>query len=327
MDGLALAAALAVMGAIVTGMIAFHQGTLNPRGQVERRLGAVLSNNAFEAATYDLAALRPPRAGRVPFLGSLLEGKSWTEEVALRLERADVRLTVSEFVSLRFLMALGGGVLPFILLGGGAFAFIGSAGGVFAGFMLPSFYLSFAQGRRTRKLGEQLVEGLSLVSSSLKAGFGLMQSLELASREVQHPLSTELRRTLHDINIGSSTEAALQGFSRRSGSEDVDIVITAMLVQQSTGGNLSEILDNVAHTMRERIRIRGEIKTLTMQQVLTGFIIGGLPIVMMGLFSVISADYMDPLFNKTAGNVMLIGAGMLELFGVLLIKKILAIEV
>jgi tight adherence protein B len=154
-----------------------------------------------------------------------------------------------------------------------------------------------------------------------------MQSFELASKQLEHPISTEVRRTLHDTNVGASVETALQGLAKRSGSRDFDIVITAMLVQQATGGNLSEILDNVAHTMRERVRIRGEISTLTAQQMLTGFIIGGLPLVMAGAFSVISPDYMTPLIETTAGNVMLVGSGMLELFGVFLIKRILAIEV
>jgi tight adherence protein B len=107
----------------------------------------------------------------------------------------------------------------------------------------------------------------------------------------------------------------------------MDIVITAMIIQQSTGGNLAEILDNVGHTMRERIRIRGEIKTLTTQQLLTGFIIGGLPICLLVFFYVTNPEYVMPLFTETIGNVMLIGAALLELFGVLVIKKILSIEV
>jgi tight adherence protein B len=176
-------------------------------------------------------------------------------------------------------------------------------------------------------LNSQLPDALSLLANSLKAGFGLMQALDLASRELSHPLSTELRRALTDINVGLSSDQALIAMAKRSGSEDLDIVITAMLVQQSTGGNLAEILESVAHTMRERIRIRGEIKTLTTQQVFTGFIIGSLPIAIGLLISVINPSYIEPLFTKTVGHVMLAGAGVLEFFGIMLIKKILAIEV
>jgi tight adherence protein B len=127
--------------------------------------------------------------------------------------------------------------------------------------------------------------------------------------------------------VGSSTEAALQSLAKRTGSKDFDIVITAMLIQQSTGGNLAEILENVAHTMRERVRIRGEIATLTSQQMLTGYIIGGLPIAMGVAFTFINPSYITPLFTTNAGHVLLMGAVVLEFFGVMLIRKILAIEV
>jgi tight adherence protein B len=168
---------------------------------------------------------------------------------------------------------------------------------------------------------------LTMIANALKAGFGLMQSLDLTSREMGHPIATELRRALTDINVGSTTEEALMNMAKRSGSADLDIVITAMLVQQSTGGNLAEILDNVAHTMRERIRIRGEIKTLTSQQMLTGIVIGALPVFLAMIISVINPSYMTPLYTEVAGRFMLIGAGFMEFIGVMVIRKILAIEV
>ena len=314
------------MGAIVSGMLAVAGSS--PRHNLARRLDTVLASSpGFETAALVPAVLRPKKAGRVPIISTFLEGRPWTEEMAMRLERADVNLTVSEFVCARIFLALLAALVLMLFLGVGVLGATAMAGAGFAGYRLPSFYVSFAQGRRVKRLNDQLVEALSLISNSLKAGFGLMQSLDLASKELHHPLSTELRRSLHDINIGSSTDDALQNLARRSGSDDFDIVITAMLIQQSTGGNLAEILDNVGHTMRERIRIRGEIKTLTTQQLLTGFIIGGMPVVMIILFSLINPGYMTPLLSGIAGNIMLIGAGMLETFGILLIKKILAIEV
>jgi tight adherence protein B len=247
--------------------------------------------------------------------------------MTLRLEQADIKLTVSEFVAARIFLALALGCLPLLYLGTKPIGLAAMAAIAFVGYLFPSFYLSFARGRRISRLEAQLVEALSLISNSIKAGFGLMQSLDLASREMTHPIATEIRRTLYDVNVGAATEDAFHNFAKRCGSDDIDIVVTAMMIQQSTGGNLSEILDNVAHTMRERIRIRGEIKTLTTQQLLTGFIVGGLPFAMMGLFSVLNPLYMMPLFTETVGNLMLIAAGGLELFGILVIKKILQIEV
>jgi tight adherence protein B len=154
-----------------------------------------------------------------------------------------------------------------------------------------------------------------------------MQSLELVGRELEHPIATDMKRTLQEIQVGSTTEEALLNFSARSGSQDLDIVVTAMLIQQSTGGNLAEILDNVCHTMRERIRIRGEIKTLTTQGTMTGFIIGGLPIFIGLIVSLINPGYIEPLFSTLAGNAMLGFGVVLETIGGLVIKKIMAIEV
>jgi tight adherence protein B len=166
-----------------------------------------------------------------------------------------------------------------------------------------------------------------MLANALKSGFGLMQSMDLVARELEHPIATDIRRMLQDINVGAATDEALANFARRSGSSDLDIVVTAMLIQQSTGGNLAEILETVGHTMRERIRIRGEIKTLTTQQVMTGAIIGALPIFIALAISVINPDYIGLLFTRTVGQVMIAGAIMMELFGMFVIKRILAIEV
>lgn len=319
------------MGALVFGLMALYGVSAHPRGSLQRRLGTMLGEGggggSFEASPLDFEGLRPTKVGRTPILASLLQGKSWTAQVVDDLEKADIKLTVSEYVALRVMLALFSALAPLLMLGRGPEGMSAMAVAALAGFMLPSFYVKMSKGRRLKKMENQLIEALSLISNSLKAGFGLLQSFELASRQMDHPIATEIRRTLYDINVGMSNEAALLALAKRSGSNDFDIVITAMLIQQSTGGNLAEILDNVAHTMRERIRIRGEIATLTAQQMLTGMIIGGLPFVMALGFTLISPSYMTPLLHSTEGNVMLIGAGCLELFGILLIKKILAIEV
>jgi tight adherence protein B len=327
MDPLALAAALAVMAAIVALLVAVYQMTASPRDLLERRLESVIGDTGTFEDAYAREALRPKRIGRVPVISALLEGRSWTEATADALERADLQLTVSEYVALRALAALALSAVALIAVGGGPAGIGVAVVAAATGFLAPAFYLKFAQSRRAATLEKQLIEALSMISNSLKAGFGLTQALDLASKQMDHPLATEFRRVLYDVNVGSSMDSALKGFGRRSNSSDVDIVVTAILIQQSTGGNLSEILDNVAHTMRERVRIRGEIKTLTAQQMLTGFIIGGLPIVMAGAFTLLSPGYMQPLLTEATGRIMLIGAGLLELFGVLIIRRILAIEV
>jgi tight adherence protein B len=328
MDPLALITALTIMGMIVFGMLALFQSTAHPRRNMERRLGTILGEtDNIDYASVQVEGLRPTRVGHIPLISSLIEGKSWVDSISLSLERADIRLTVSEFISVRILVGLGLALLPVLFIGT---AFLGVLAAIMAGivgYMVPGFYLGYARKRRINKMETQLIEALTLISNSLKAGFGLMQSFDLASKQLEHPIATELRRTLYDVNVGASVEDALQTMAARADSRDLEIVVTGMLIQQSTGGNLGEILENIGHTMRERIRIRGEIKTLTAQQMLTGFVIGGLPFAMMLGFSILSPDYMSPLFTTAAGRLMLVGAGVLETFGIFLIKQILNIEV
>ena len=195
------------------------------------------------------------------------------------------------------------------------------------GYNAPKWYMNHRRKQRIEKLNAQLPEALTMISNSLKAGFGLLQALSVAAEQLSHPISTEFARTIHEMNIGSGAEEALQALSERSDSYDLDIVVTAILVQRTVGGNLGEILDNVANTMRERIRIRGEIQTLTAQQKLTGIVIGLLPLGVGVMFSVLSPGYIDPLFTTVLGKVMLVVAVVLEIVGIMVIQRILNIEV
>ena len=127
--------------------------------------------------------------------------------------------------------------------------------------------------------------------------------------------------------MGASVEQALTSLNERVGSSDFDIVITAILIQRSVGGNLAEILDNVQHTMRERERIRGEIRTLTSQQRMTGYVIGGIPIGLLIIFMIISPEFTSQLFTDPLGRMMLAGAAVSEVIGFLVIQKIVNIEI
>jgi tight adherence protein B len=249
------------------------------------------------------------------------------ERLAIELERADMNFTPGEFIMARIAFLLVGGVVPFFLLKGSVEGAIAGIVGAVVGYNLPKFYLNHRRKQRVAKLNAQLPEALTIISNSLKAGFGLLQALASASDHLAHPISTELSRTIHEMNIGSSAEEALVALSERSGSYDLDIVVTAILVQRTVGGNLGEILDTVADTMRERIRIRGEIQTLTAQQKLTGMVIGALPIGVAILFQVLSPGYIAPLFTTLTGKFMLATAVVLEVVGVLIIQRVLNIEV
>jgi tight adherence protein B len=328
MDLIALLAALAVLGAIVTGLMALYQATANPRGNMERRLGNLMGEGAgFEVSAESLDVLRNRRGGKIPIISALLASREGADDLSIQLERADMKLTASEFVAARIFFGVFGLGIPFLLFGATPRGIIGAIVAGLIGYMLPKIYMVRGKNKRLNKLNDQLPDMLTMMANALKSGFGLMQSMDLVSKELEHPIATDMRRMLQDINVGSSTEVALMGLAERSGSSDLDIVVTAMLIQQSTGGNLAEILDTVGHTMRERIRIRGEIKTLTTQQVMTGFIIGLLPVFIALAITVLNPEYINLLFTRTVGNVMLAGGVMMELIGMFLIKRILEIEV
>jgi tight adherence protein B len=327
MDPLALGAAFAVLVATVVGIVALGMAATNTASSTARqRLRNLFGASVLELPVAD-SALREKRSSEFLGLGQLFLGREWAAKAALDLDQADLHLRVGEYVTLRVGMALLFFGLGFIFIPSRPVAMvIGIALGVVA-FAMPAFLVRRRKKKRLNKLERQLEETLTLTANSLKAGFGLLQSLELAAQQLEHPIATELRRTLHDINVGSSAEDALLALSERASSYDLDIVITAILIQRSVGGNLAEILETVAHTMRERARIRGHIRAVTSQQRLTGYILGALPIAVMGLLFMVSRDYMTPLFTTLPGQVLLVGAGIMEFIGTLLIRRILTIEV
>jgi tight adherence protein B len=322
LDPLAAITALSIMTTVVLLLFAFW-GSAVPHKAVQNRLQGLMSGTSVvEPVT--AAALRENKAGQGLFSG--ITRGNVGEQLAVQLERADMNLTPGEFIVARLVLLAIGAVAPYFLIGGITGLIVGIVGAII-GYNIPKFYLNHRRKQRVAKLNAQLPEGLMIISNALKAGFGLLQALNSASENLEHPLSTELSRTIHEMNIGSSAEEALVALSERSGSYDLDIVVTAILVQRTVGGNLGEILDTVAETMRERIRIRGEIQTLTAQQKLTGLVIGALPIGVGILFQIMSPGYISPLFTTLTGKFMLGVAVVLEVVGVMIIQRILNIEV
>ena len=322
-DPLAALTALSVMVTVIIVMFAFW-GSAVPSAAVRGRLEGLMSGTSVVEGAPGPGALRRSGEG-IGLFKNLVKGNV-AEQLTLQLERADLTIRPGEYIVLRIVFAAVGFLAPVFLIPGILGKVVALALAI-VGYNLPKFYLNHRRKGRISKLNAQLPEALMNVSNSLKAGFGLLQALSSASDQLSHPISTELNRTIHEMNVGSSTEEALIALSERAGSYDLDIVVTAILVQRTVGGNLGEILDTVAQTMRERIRIRGEIATLTAQQKLTGLVIGGLPIGMGLLFQVMSPGYINPLFTTLTGQMLIGIAVVLEVVGLLVIQRILNIEV
>lgn len=269
------------------------------------------------------AIIRLRRRGGVSFAGMNLVSTRLVANWQAQLERAGLTLTPREYFIMRVVV---GAVLAAITLVASPIPLIALAVAP-VGYILPGFWLKFRVNSRRRKLEAQLVEMLPMIASGLRAGFGLQQAMESTAEQIPAPLNTELRRALRDIAMGASIESALSALNTRVGSPDFDIAITAILIQRSVGGNLAEILDNVAGTMRERERIRGEIRTLTAQQRLTGFVIAGIPVGLGAVMMMINPEFMGLLFTEPIGRAMLAGGMVMDLAGLLVIKKIVNIEV
>ncbi len=323
MDLLALGASLSILVTVLVVALAFHSGAVS-RTQVRGRLEGVLAGTDSVVEGGSVTPLRDTRT-MIGFLRFMATG-GWMERIQQDLERADTQLQPIDFISIRIALAGLGFAVPFLFLGGVIGWLVGVAAAL-AGFQLPQMWINHRQESRMRKLEEQLPETLTLVANSLKAGFGLLQSLSLAAEQIDHPMGAELEQTIHEMNVGSSVDEALTNLNERSKNYDLDLVVTAILVQRSVGGNLAEILDTVAGTMRERVRIRGEVTTLTAQQRLTGIVIGLLPVGVAAMFFVVSPNYMTVLFTETMGKVMLGIAVLLEAVGIMIIRRILDIEV
>ena len=297
------------------------------RSAMEERLDTFRSEReATEAPQQEGAVLRQRSYSGLPILSSFIGQLGGSEQVALHLERAGVPLRVGEYYLIRYVAAVLFFALPFAFSRSG-FSVVLGLGMAALGYALPAIWVGSKKGARAKKINTQMVEMLGMVANSLKSGYGLMQSFEFASNQIDPPLATELKRMIRDANLGMSGEDALKAMGERIDSADLHMVLTAITIQASVGGNLAEILENVAFTMRERERIQGEIATLTSQQTLTGVVIGGLPVGMGLLFMLINPDYMGLMFTTTAGRLMLMAAVVMEFLGVMSMKKILAIDI
>jgi tight adherence protein B len=261
-------------------------------------------------------------------LEQLMQGRSVTERAANMLTRADMRLTVGEFFLIRILAAAGGAVLGFLILSIFApiFGLLGAFVFGFLGYVVPGIVVSFKGGLRIKRFISQLGDTISLMANSLRAGYSLLQTMELVSREAKDPIAGEFRRVVREVGLGISTEEAMQNMLRRVPSEDLDLLVTAINIQHEVGGNLAQILSTIGHTIRERVRIQGEIKVLTAQVQMSGYIISFLPIGLAGIIFMMNPGYIMQLF-AWPWVCMPIGALVLIVIGFLIMKKIATIEV
>jgi tight adherence protein B len=195
------------------------------------------------------------------------------------------------------------------------------------GMLIPKFYVARRRSKRLKMLNGQLIPLLDVLVGSLRAGYSFLQGLESAHTELQPPMSEEIGQVLREVSLGVSTEEALERLAERTGDPDLDMVVISVLIQRRVGGNLGEVLGNISHTMRERIRIRGEIQTLTAQGRMSAIIISLIPVGLMAAFYALDRSYLTPMFTSNIGRALLLGAATSNFIGYLVIRKIVNIKV
>ncbi|RDV84060.1 type II secretion system F family protein [Ammonifex thiophilus] len=259
-------------------------------------------------------------------LKALLEASGFTSRLRARLERelsqADLSLRGEEFLLMELGFFCSGGWLGYA----GIRSFLGAAVGAALGGLVPLFYLRYLRRQRLARFQSQLPDALSLMANTMRAGFGLLQAMDVVRREMPPPISQEFGRALTELGLGMGVEEALERLSHRVPSEDLDLAVTAVIIQRQVGGNLAEILDSIAATIRERVRLKGEIRALTAQGRISALIIGLLPLVLALILSLINPGYLLTLVYEPLGRLMLGLGAAGEIVGVLLLRKITEVE-
>ncbi len=294
--------------------------------QEQRILDKRLDNIAkeFKEDDEETSRLRPALSlsTLLSVIGKSFSSFSFSKKLEVELSKADMYLRVEEFIGLNIVTAIIGGALGYIIFGLTAPTYVF----VFLGIIAPGLLVYRNKLKRAALLNEQVGESLTGMSNSLRAGYSFQQAMDLVSKESTGPLAIEYRRTLREINLGVTTEQALQNLVERAQNDDLELMIAAVLIQRSIGGNLAEIFDKIAETIRQRIRVKGEIKTLTAQGRISGMVIGLLPFIMIALLLIISPQYINVLLASKTGWMMLGVAAFSEMIGFILIRRITNIE-
>ena len=303
---------LLVIGAIVS--------MTSERSLVEERLGPYVQDEKLKRGKDKSTPVGD-------WLNKKVEKSKMGGGIARELARADLKLKPAEYIALMVIAGVGVGAISWYFGGRSVlFALIG----VLIGMMLPRMYVKRQQNSRLIRFSEQLPDMLSLMVNGLRAGYSTMQAMEAISKELPPPICDEFRRVVQEMQLGIPMQRSLENLVRRIPSEDLDLTITAMNVQREVGGNLAEILDTISYTIRERVRIKGEIRVMTSQVVYSSRFLSAMPILIAFTLWFLNRPYMMLFFNpntRLVGIPVLIFGGLMIVAGYFVMKKIADIDV
>ncbi len=298
------------------------RGTEKRRQRLNQRLSEALMRSAdVEDAEVQLA--RSELMSEIPLMNRALLRVPVATRLRMMIDQADLQITVTRLLMFSALAgmiaALAASVLTVSLLLIALAALCAAS--------VPFLHVWWTRRKRLNKFLEHLPDALELMSRALQAGHAFAESLHMVSTEMPEPIATEFRKTYEEQNLGLSVKLALENLAQRIPLLDLRLCITAILIQRETGGNLAEILEKVAHTIRERFRIMEDLKTLTTSSRMSAWILCGLPIFVACTVTFMNPDYMSVLWKDPRGHNLIAAALGLQITGMLVIRKILRIKI
>ncbi|MGH2539440.1 MAG: type II secretion system F family protein [Actinomycetota bacterium] len=322
-----------VVLAALVGVAAFALGWLllgtAARAKKDREIASRMAAITGSGPAHRSVAVQPEGAqGWIPqrvtkFGKRFAESRGFNDRLDAELESAGVSIRSGEFVVISVVAFLVGAVLGAALLRATLLALVA---GVVSG-VGPTMALRMALKRRTEKMREQLPDVLTIMASSLRAGHSFMQALDMVAREIPQPAATEFQRVVSEIRLGRPTDDALEALATRVGSADFRWAVLAVNIQREVGGNLAEILDNVADTLRERAMMRRQIRVLTAEGRLSAWVLAALPVAIAVYMFAVNPDYISLLVTTKIGLIMTGGAVTLLVVGILWMRRIVDIDV
>ncbi len=310
-----LAVFLSVSGLLIGVYTLANRRELAMRDAARSRLGSQTAT-----ATATLIMREDDAASALPFLNQLLQGRGITDELAARLRRAGTTINPATFI-------LATGVLAGLgLLLGTRIGIIGQIAGGIVGFSLPTLWLSRKTNKRMDAFEHQLPDAIDMLVSALKSGYSFHAATNFLGQELGVPLGPEFARMYDEQRLGIDARQALLNLQERVGGLDIRMFVTALLIQRETGGNLSDILTNTGHVMRERVAVRGQLDTLTAEAKLSARLLALLPVGVFFALSAISPEFIDQFTSTRVGQLMLLAAALSVITGYSIMMKIANIE-
>jgi tight adherence protein B len=313
---------LFVVGLIVGGYLAAVPRTTGRELEQRLREVATASPSSAESGVSDESILKRVMEGPLPMLDRLVSQGAGSR-LGLLIEQSGVRTTGSAIVMFSIGIGIGLGLLAFLFVPQPFAAPVLMLLGAYA----PFAWLKHKRSVRLKKFEEQFPEALDVLSRAIRAGHAFQTALGMVADEMPAPVGPEMKKTFDQQNYGLPLKDALNDLAERINIIDVRFFVTAVMIQRDTGGNLSEILDNLAHVVRERFKILRQVRVHTAHGRFTSYVLLSLPAFLAVALSILNPEHMQPMFRERMGQMMIMGAIALQGLGYLWIRQVIKIEV